>query len=149
MEVNIIVPPGFTEPLFEKTENTGLRLTLKGEEFVAAIPCDEVVLHRGLTGSSSQTQPYQIFDSAKGEISVVVVAARACEPLVVEADTAQRVPPPEQIGGAVPRVDVDCVGVGVAALLQIIKKYWGGLVGKQINLTSVIRLREHFQVTSE
>lgn len=63
-----------------------------------------------------------MFDSEKGFTSVVVVAARACWPLKVEVETAQRLPP-AQIGGTVPSVDVETCAVGVADVLQMIKKY--------------------------
>jgi hypothetical protein len=120
-EVNTIVPPGGVGPLLVNVVNSGRRFTLNGEVLVAVVPCDDVVLHRGLTGSSSHTQAYQILDSEKGATSVVVVAARACWPDTVEVDTAHRVPP-AQIGGFVPSVEVDIWAVGVADVLQTMRK---------------------------
>jgi len=97
-------------------------LTLKGDELVAAVPVEKAVLQRGLTGSSSHTQANQLFDSANGAISVVVVAALAWAPLTVDVDTAQRVPA-EHTGGTVPSVEVEKPAVGVALVLQRIIKY--------------------------
>ena len=53
---------------------------------------------------------------------MVVVAARAVCPLMVEVETAHRVPA-LQTGGTVPRVEVEVPGVGVALVLQMIIKY--------------------------
>ena len=101
------VPDGSTGPSLLNPVNEGRRFTLNGDELVALVPCEKVVLQRGLTGSSSHTQANQALDSEKRPTSSVVVAALASVPLGVPVDTAQRVPA-LQIGARVPKVEVDC-----------------------------------------
>ena len=98
VENHVTNVPGSAGELSEKAVNTGGWFTKKGDA-VEPEPCRNEALHRGSEAFASQIHAYQSFCSTNA--SVVVVAAVACEPLVVVAETAQRLAsPPPQVGGA-------------------------------------------------
>lgn len=120
VELKTTASPGNLGESSEKAVKVGRWFTLKGEE-VVPVPCLYVALQRGFTGSSSQIQAYQSFDSAIA--SVVVVEVVTTDPLVPLA-TAHCVVVAEQSGAAVPSEPgpAAALGVGGTALSQMRRK---------------------------
>ena len=111
---NVTVAPGSAGESSVNTEKLGRLFTLNGE-VVVPVPCLETELQRGLTATESHTHAYQSFSSKNGATSVVVVAARACVPLVTDPETAHCVPPGSHTGAP------PAVAVGASPVLQMSK----------------------------
>jgi hypothetical protein len=104
--------PGSFGELSEKSVNVGRLFTLNGDRR-APVPCFATELQRGFVATASHTHAYQMFCSANGATSVVVVAAVEVAPLAVNDDTAHRTALVPHVGAA-PEF-----AVGVLLLLQM------------------------------